>query len=214
MEAMALILLQLFTWRECRNAFHKGILSVSSRDIRETDNSVGFDLKVPNFGWLLYSKAYVKRYLALVKYDRQMTVAPADDDYKKVSVVVFFFNHLTKVNLFHLQLVTSVQVPPRRIRMMNIRDIRADPKLRKWLTPPTQYLRWFLWAARVHIGRMEEAPEYLKQWQLAAAPTQRHGLTDNEEAAARRRQTASSDEPEKNVFASVLGIQEDDQDEF
>lgn len=85
MEALAIILLQLFTWRHCRQAFHKGILAVSSRDVREQDNSVGFDLKEPNFGWLLYSKNYVKRYLALVKYDRQTTVAPAEDDYKKVS---------------------------------------------------------------------------------------------------------------------------------
>lgn len=58
----------------------------NSRDLRsDTDDSIGFDPSCPNFGWFLYAKSYVGRYLALVKYDRRSTVQPEHDNPEKVS---------------------------------------------------------------------------------------------------------------------------------
>lgn len=86
MESMALLYLQLFTWKQCRQAVKKGIQSTANRDIKETEDAVGFDMTNPNFGWFLYPKNIVKRYLILVKFDRKETVQPPNDDYSKVSV--------------------------------------------------------------------------------------------------------------------------------
>lgn len=89
MEVMAILYLQLFTWTRCRQVVCQGIRAAYSRDIKESDEAVGFDFHVPNFGWFLYAKDVVKRYLALVHFDRHQTVQPQDDNPAKVSSICF-----------------------------------------------------------------------------------------------------------------------------
>lgn len=88
LETMALMYLQMFTWNSCRDTMRQRIKEAnhSGRDVKESDDSVGFDSNDPNFGWFLCSKNIVKRYLALVKYDRSDTVQPVNDDPAKVSL--------------------------------------------------------------------------------------------------------------------------------
>lgn len=57
---------------------------------------------------------------------------------------------------------------------------------------------------------MEDAPEYLKQWQLDA-PTAEDRVAGHQ--PTKKTTTAPSDE-RPNVFASVLGINQDEQDDF
>lgn len=87
----------------------------------------------------------------------------------------------------------------------------------KVLKPPTLYYRWFLFAARYHIGRATgEVPEYLKKWQtvefgFSSQPSAEKGSSrqydeDGEETAGDRRQSAYSVLGLGNIEEDELGL--------
>lgn len=80
-----------------------------------------------------------------------------------------------------MQIPRQFELPLAAIRSQSLDKLQSDAENKKLLIPPTQYYRWFLYAARVIIGRSTcDVPEYLKRWQSLILAEGRPGTGDED----------------------------------